>query len=155
MTASSVQVRLALDTDFDAILALLKQLALETMNVDSGHEPPDPRQRAAWSRILTQAGRSLLVAETDRVVGTADLLVVDNLTHDGMPWAIVENVVVDATRRGHGVGHALMGAVVERARAAGCYKVQLMSNEARVRAHAFYRSLGFVPNAEGFRLYLG
>jgi ribosomal protein S18 acetylase RimI-like enzyme len=66
----------------------------------------------------------------------------------------VENVVVAGDLRGCGIGSALMGHVIDIARAAGCYKVQLLSGSQRTGAHAFYRSLGMEPVAEGFKLYL-
>jgi GNAT superfamily N-acetyltransferase len=88
------------------------------------------------------------------VVGTADMVVVENLTHGGRPWVIVENVVVDEAHRGEGVGKALMAEVVDEARRRDCFKVQLLSLEHRLGAHAFYRSLGFGTMAQGFRLYL-
>jgi hypothetical protein len=50
-------------------------------------------------------------------------------------------------------------AVADRndAQMASCRKVQLLSHKRRADdgAHAFYRSLGFQPEPEGFRLYLG
>ena len=42
---------------------------------------------------------------------------------------------------------------VERARAAGCVRVQLTSNKERVDAHRFYERLGFRRSHEGFKLY--
>ena len=95
-----------------------------------------------------------MASVADSVVGTADLFVVANLTHGGMSWAIVENVVVDEKQRGTGVGGALMEEVVARSREVGCYKIQLLSRSHRVAAHAFYQHLGFEPSAIGFRLYL-
>ena len=46
--------------------------------------------------------------------------------------------------------------VLSDARAAGCHKVQLLTHKRHATdgAHDFYRSLGFVAEAEGFRLYL-
>src|SRR3954470_4055910 len=61
---------------------------------------------ATWGRILGDPNRTVLVAE-DRgefAVGTADVLIVPTLTHDGSPWALVENVVVDPEWRRRGVG---------------------------------------------------
>ena len=43
---------------------------------------------------------------------------------------------------------------VARARALGCYRVQLTSNTARPDAHRFYERLGFVPSHIGFKLPL-
>jgi GNAT superfamily N-acetyltransferase len=80
-------------------------------------------------------------------------VVVPNLTHRGEPWAIVENVIVASAARRTGVGRALMARLIELARAAGCYKLQLLSGKHRAEAHAFYRSMGLDAVAEGFKIY--
>lgn len=60
-----------------------------------------------------------------------------------------------ASRR-RGVAKALVERVLADARAAGCFKVQLLSHKRHATdgAHDLYRSLGFSAEAEGFRLYL-
>ena len=87
-------------------------------------------------------------------MGTADVLIVQNLTHGGASWAIIENVVVDSACQRQGVGSALIDEIVRRCSDAGCYKMQLLSNKQRAQAHDFYRSVGFEAVAEGFRRFL-
>ena len=73
-----------------------------------------------------------VVAEAGgRICGAATLIIVPNLTHQGRPYAIVENVVVDETQRGAGFGELLMRHAIEAARRAGCYKLSLTSNRRR------------------------
>jgi len=84
-------------------------------------------------------------------VGTADVLVVPNLTHGGAPWALVENVVVDPQWRRRGVGRALLKHAVRVADDAGCHKLQLTSSNHRDDAHRFSERLGFTATATGFR----
>jgi GNAT superfamily N-acetyltransferase len=148
---SPVAVRLATAADLEAVLGLYAELAAG----DPAREPPSLEDaRSLLGAALEQAGRSVLVADGDgAVLGTADLLVVTNLSHRGAPWAIVENVVVAEAARRRGVGRALMARAVELAEDAGCYKLQLLSMKHRTDAHAFYRSLGLQPLAEGFRIY--
>jgi GNAT superfamily N-acetyltransferase len=147
-----VQVREATSADLDAMLDLYRQLA-----ENRPESQPVPRTKAedVLAKIAAQSGRTLLVAVVeDIVVGTADLLLVSNLTHYGMAWAIVENVVVDQDWRRAGVGQALIEEIVRRCREESCYKIQLLSRKHRLAAHAFYKHLGFQSSAEGFRLYL-
>jgi len=87
-------------------------------------------------------------------MGTADMLIVPNMTHGGAPWAIIENVVVDSACRRHGVGSAWINAIARMCSDARCYKMQLLSNKQRTQAHDFYRSVGFEAVAEGFRRFL-
>ena len=96
-----------------------------------------------------------MVAEAGgRIAGSATLIIVPNLTHQGRPYAIVENVVVDQTQRGGGIGELLMRHAIEAAGRAGCYKLSLTSNRRREDAHRFYERLGFVATHEGYRLEL-
>ena len=152
VAGAAVRVRAAGEDDAGGLVHLYDQLAGDR---DEARPAGAADARALVARLQSQPDRALLVAEAGgAVVGTADVVVVDNLTHGGRPWAIVENVVVDERWRGLGVGHALMDEVVARARRRGCYKVQLLSRVERVDAHRFYEDLGFDRSAEGFRRYL-
>jgi GNAT superfamily N-acetyltransferase len=142
-----VEVRAALDGDLGDLLRLLRQL-----HPDYPGFPEVGPERIR--EIAGQAGRVLLVATmAGRVVGTADLLIIPNLSHGGLPHALVENVVVDEDVRSHGVGAALFEEIFERTEEARCYKVELVSLKHRRRAHAFYERLGFEAVAHGFRRY--
>lgn len=149
---SKFAVRPAVPGDLDALVSLYSQLVDDERalrpTVDSRHE-------RVLLDVIGDPSRHLLVGVLDEEsVGSVDLLIVANLTHGARPWAIVENVVVAYELRGCGIGSALMGHAIDLAREAGCYKVQLLSGRQRTGAHAFYRSLGMEPVAEGFKLYL-
>ena len=116
---------------------------------------PGAEVRRIFREIGSFTGMELIVAEdAGEVVGSTVLIIVPNLSHSGLPWAIVENVIVDQSRRGQGIGWDLMKYVEARAREAGCYKIGLSSDNSRKEAHEFYRSLGYKATAQGFRLYL-
>jgi GNAT superfamily N-acetyltransferase len=148
---SEIVVRAAEPDDLPALLALYAELTNGTPSAAAG----DPEtSRAALERVLTQTGRHLLVAMLDgRVVGTADLAIVPNITHRGTPWGIVENVVVASASRRRGAARALFSEIERIARCAGCHKVGLLSGKGRVAAHRFYGSVGYEPVSEGFKLY--
>jgi GNAT superfamily N-acetyltransferase len=142
-------VRLAAEQDVPRILELYDELTEEQHHLSLDDVQP------VFAEIVSTPGHELLVAEEDGVVvGTMVLLVVPNLSHGALPWAIVENMVVDSRYRHRGIGRLLMEYAITSARQAGCYKVQLLSNKKRREAHKFYRSLGFEASAYGFRLYL-
>lgn len=147
----SVLVRRARPADLDELLSLYQELA----DVRITAEPADrASSEALLAEILSDRMRQLAVAIVDgHLVGTADMLVVPNLTHHGKPWAVVENVVVARAVRRTGVGRKLMAYLIDVARAAGCYKLQLHSGKQRVEAHEFYRGLGLDAVAEGFKIY--
>ena len=94
---------------------------------------------------------AVYVAEEDgAVVGTFTLLLMDNLGHGGAPEGIVENVVVEASRRGRGIGAAMMRFAMTRCAESGCYKLALSSNLRREAAHRFYERLGFAQHGLSF-----
>jgi N-acetylglutamate synthase-like GNAT family acetyltransferase len=144
-----VTIRPATEADLPALLALYAELHPD----DPVLAPPVAAR--AWRDIEAQAGRDVLLAESEAVtVGTVDCTTLPNLTRGGRPFMLVENVVVTASRRRSGIGAALLDAAVALARKAGCYKIQLLSRDTRLDAHAFYAARGFQTVAKGYRLYL-
>jgi ribosomal protein S18 acetylase RimI-like enzyme len=57
--------------------------------------------------------------------------------------ARIEDVVVDETARGQGVGEALSRAAIDRAEAAGAKTVDLTSRPSREAANRLYQRMGF------------
>ena len=80
------------------------------------------------------------VAETGEIIGSLTLVLFRIPT--GLR-ARIEDVVVDESARGAGVGKALNLAAVERAAAEGAKSVDLTSSPVREAANELYLSLGF------------
>lgn len=78
-----------------------------------------------------------------RVVTTATLVLVPNLTRGGRPYGIIENVVTATDMRGRGHARAMLAHLVERARAANAYKVMLMTGRKDGATLRFYDGCGF------------
>jgi len=147
-------IRRATEADLPRIVELLSQLALGD-DRDSPVDPLPESYRAAFRQVEADPRQQLLVADVGgRVMATATLGIVANLSYRGRSWAFVEGLVVDRTARGRGYGEALVRYAIEEARRAGCYKVSLTSNKRRSEAHRFYEKLGFVATHEGFRILL-
>lgn len=150
MTLAELTIREAQDADLPAVLALYGQPDLDNGNILS---------LEAAKEIFAQFARyphyKLYVAERGgRIIATYALLIMDNLGHLGAPSAIAEDVVVDATSQGQGVGAAMMRHALAEARAARCYKLALSSNAKRIRAHEFYERLGFERHGYSFMVRL-
>ena len=144
-----LKVRTATEGDIPCILELYDKLTEGPSQLSSDYV------KRTFAQITATPGYELLVAEEDGlVVGTIVLLIVPNLSHGALPWAMVENVIVDGRYRRRGIGRQLMEYAINRSRQADCYKVQLLSNKKRRRAHKFYQELVFETSAHGFRLYL-
>ncbi|MFE9816822.1 GNAT family N-acetyltransferase [Streptomyces sp. NBC_00236] len=143
-----ITVRPAAENDLPALLALYGEL-----NPDDAPLPP-ASAHDVWQRITRQRGRTVLVADAaDTLAGTADCLVMPNLTRGGRAILFVENVVVAGTAQRRGVGRRLMDAAVHLAAAEGCYKVQLLAAD-DAYVHTFYEACGFDAAAQGFRRYI-
>jgi GNAT superfamily N-acetyltransferase len=114
-------------------------------------------QREAWSRMMGREGLTVYVAwSADDAIGTTALLVMPHITYSCRPTAFLESMYVREEHRRQGVARMMVERVLEDAREAGCYKVQLLTHKRHADdgAHAFYRSMGFDAEAEGFRRYL-
>ncbi|OGO23948.1 MAG: hypothetical protein A2Z28_02715 [Chloroflexi bacterium RBG_16_51_9] len=148
-------VRLAKESDIPRIIELYGDLVISTSSVETNRVPTAADYKRAFAEIRAAKGHELLVAEEEgRVVGTMMLFIMPNLSHGGLPWAGVENVMVDADYRRKGIGKLLMDYALAQAKKAGCYKLQLISDKTRTEAHKFYRALGYRASGHGFRLYL-
>lgn len=146
----TISIRAADSGDLPGVLALYAQPGM-----DDGRILSIAEAERLFARFARYPDYSLYVAEADRqIVGSFALLVMDNLGHLGAPSAIIEDVVVDPARQGHGIGRAMMDFAVARARAKRCYKMVLSSNSRRERAHAFYERLGFEHHGYSFQLLL-
>lgn len=68
----------------------------------------------------------------------------------------LEDLYVDESARGTGLGRALVNAAFERARARGCRRIELDVNEQNTAALAFYEQLGFTaePKPPGRTLFI-
>jgi len=147
-------VRAATEEDIPRILELYRELVITTSEAESSKVTSQGDYQRVFAEISASPGYELLVAEEQgEVAGSVVFLIVPNLSHGALPWALVENLVVDRRYQRKGLGRLLMEYAVARAKEAGCYKLVLDSNKKRREAHRFYSSLGFKASAHGFRLY--
>ena len=131
-------LRHATRDDLDALLALYAQL--------NPGDAPLARERAAaiLERILASEHFAIVAAtQDDAVVATCYLNVIPKLTRGGASYAVIENVVVDATRRGMGLGQAVVRFALAEAWRRGCYKTLLQTGSRDPRVHRFYEACGF------------
>jgi ribosomal protein S18 acetylase RimI-like enzyme len=148
-----IVIREATLSDLPRVVELIAQLYSDPAQEDFAAARASYER--AYAEIAGDPRQTLLVAETGgEIVGTLVLIIVPNLTRRGRPYAILENIVVDAERRSGGIGEALVRRAIEDAQAAGCHKVALMSRVERTEAHRFYGRLGFTLAHVGFRVDL-
>ena len=149
-----VTIRPATAADVPRIVELVDGITITSSTLQEGRHPTLDGYQRVFAEIEAAPGITLLVAdEAGETVGTVVLIVVPSLSHGGLPWAKVEHMVVVESLRGEGIGRQIMEYAIDRARQAGCYKIELTSDSRRPEAHRFYSSLGFEAAATGFRLY--
>ena len=108
--------------------------------LSSSSPPPsidDLSQMAADRNIVLFAARD---TDSGQIIGTLTLAFFRIPT--GLQ-ARIEDVIVDESARGSGIGEMLTNAAIERARAAGAKAVGLTSRPAREAANRLYLRLGF------------
>jgi GNAT superfamily N-acetyltransferase len=103
--------------------------------------------------IQTAHGYRFSLGDGDRELGRAFLYVMRNDLHSG-PFGLLEDVYVDESQRGVGLGTKLVQEVVSAAREAGCYKLTATSRTSRPKVHDLYRQLGFEDHGIEFRMDL-
>ena len=121
----------ATDELVQAFAGLIPQLS-------SSNPPPGREQLAA---IIAADACVLFVARVDgRIVGALTLATFPIPT-GVRAW--IEDVVVDGSARGRGVGEALNRAALDEARRRGARTVDLTSRPSRDAANRLYRRIGF------------
>lgn len=89
----------------------------------------------------------LLVAEDrGQVVSSVTLIIIENLTHNMRPYAVIENVVTHSDYRGRHYATNLMNKASEIAAEHGCYKIMLLTGSKRESTLSFYENCGFNKN---------
>lgn len=117
----------------DAFARLIPQLS-------SSSAPPDS---AALTAIVESPDSVLFVARVDDVIVGSLTLAFYRIPTGLKAW--IEDVVVDASARGHGVGEALNRAAIAEAAHRGAKNVSLTSRPSREAANRLYVRLGFEP----------
>lgn len=144
----NLQIQKACKSDLTSILNLYAE-----SDIDNGKKLDLTAAEKLFDKILSYPNFNVYVAlSNDKIIGTFELLIMDNLAHMGLSSAIVEDVVVHSDYRGQGVGKKMMQFAFEKCKKAGCYKMVLSSNIRRDRAHHFYESLGFEKHGYSFQI---
>jgi len=128
----------------DVMVAAMARLIPQLSN-----SSPAP-DAAALEAIVGSEASILLVAEDPGVEGESAILGSLTLAIFRIPTGLrawIEDVVVDGSARGRGVGEALNRAAMDRAREVGATTVDLTSRPSREAANRLYRRLGFEQRA--------
>jgi GNAT superfamily N-acetyltransferase len=99
----------------------------------------------------TAKGIRFSISGNGREIARAYLYVMTNDLHDA-PFGLLEDVFVDESHRGSGIGTALVKEVIAAADELGCYKLIATSRMSRPKVHELYQRLGFEQHGVEFRI---
>jgi ribosomal protein S18 acetylase RimI-like enzyme len=133
----------------------LKQTHLEQvvrlMQQISPYQPAVDTLELIWEQLESQKNViSLVVLNRDKVLGYGALLLERKVR--GGVMGHIEDIVIDPSFQGQGLGKSLVLALVEIARSKECYKVGLHCGPHNV---AFYEECGLVESGSSMQKILG
>ncbi|MFZ9308229.1 MAG: GNAT family N-acetyltransferase [Ilumatobacteraceae bacterium] len=94
------------------------------------------------AEMIAAESTTIFVATKEQEIVGLLTLVIFRIPTGVRAW--IEDVVVDESARGHGVGEALNRAALDDARRRGAKTVDLTSRPSRAAANRLYQRLGFV-----------
>lgn len=98
--------------------------------------------------------RVFVVEVNGRIVGTAQVIIYENLIRTPKRKAIVDSVIVDESMRGLNLGKQLLTHLIDYCKSLHVGKISLVSSYRRYVAYSFYRSMGFKDCGLGFEMDL-
>lgn len=138
-----MQIRDAEEGDLAAIAEIYNDAVAHTTAIWND-APVDAANRAAWLADRRRAGYPVLVAAdaAEGVLGYASFG--DFRPFDGYRLTVEHSVYVRSDLRGKGVGKALMGALIERARETGKHVMVAAIEAENASSIRLHENLGFV-----------
>ncbi len=131
--SDDVLVRRLEQADSESLIALYNELTFG---------PKTARMRRV-AAVMAHPGTRIYGAETQgRIIAMVTLHILPNVTYDGRPYALIENVATAEEFRKRGIGRSVMQAAIDAAWAEDAYKIMLMTGQKR-GARGFYEVLGF------------
>ena len=114
----------------------------------TNYPPTEEQDITKWRTMLAKFASDplyhVLVGEVEgRVVSSVTLIIIENLTHNLCPYALIENVVTHYDFRGQHYATALMDEASRIAEDAGCYKIMLFTGSKKDTTLRFYENCGF------------
>ena len=153
-------IRFAKNADIPALIRLLKQVGRIHYEgrPDIFRADAQKYDETALEALLQEQNRPILVAEEDdRVLGYA-FCVIQNTVGDpvlqDVKTVYIDDLCVEETCRGGGVGKALYNAVLDYAREIGAYNVTLNVWAKNESALKFYEKMGLMPQKYGMETIL-
>jgi len=136
----TAKIRSATPDDIPRLCELLAILFAQ----EADFVPDQQKQARGLSLIIGNAeiGRVYCAVHSNAIVGMVSILFTVS-TAEGGRAAWLEDMVVDPDWRGQGIGRQLLDHAITEAKAAGCLRVTLLTDQTNEAAMRFYRRAGF------------
>lgn len=114
----------------------------------TAYPPTEEQDMDVWADLLDKFEKDenvylLVVEENEKVVSSVQMAIIESLTHNVRPFAVIENVVTHIDYRNKGYASALLEKASEIAKERRCYKVFLETGSNKESTLNFYRKNGF------------
>ena len=155
-----MQIRFAKLDDIPAMIRLLKQVGRVHYEgrPDIFRADAQKYDEAALEMLLQDKNRPILVAEVENSVVGYAFCVLQNTVGDPVLQdkltVYIDDLCVEETCRGAGVGKALYQAVLAYAKELGAYNVTLNVWAENKSALKFYEKMGLMPQKYGMEIVL-
>lgn len=107
-------------------------------------EQTDERTIKIWNRMITDPFYHIIVAEEDgKIVSTCSCIIIQSLTYEHRPYAIVDNIVTRSEYRAQGLATACLQEAKRIAEDEGCFRMMLATTSKLESTHRFYEKLGY------------
>ena len=107
-------------------------------------EQTDERTIKIWNRMITDPFYHIIVAEEDgKIVSTCSCIIIQSLTYEHRPYAIVDNIVTRSEYRAQGLATACLQEARRIAEDEGCFRMMLATTSKLESTHRFYEKLGY------------
>ena len=104
-------------------------------------------------KIVKASGVKFFVKKEGKEVARAFLYIMNNDLKKE-PFGLLEDLFVDESLRGQGIGTELLKMVIDEAKKLGCYKLVGTSRHERESVHKMYEKIGFKKFGIEFKMYL-
>ena len=155
-----MQIRFAKNADIPAMIRLLKQVGRVHYEgrPDIFRADAQKYDESALTALLQDKNRPILVAEVENSVVGYAFCVLQNTVGDPVLQdkltVYIDDLCVEETCRGAGVGKALYQAVLAYAKELGAYNVTLNVWAENKSALKFYEKMGLMPQKYGMEIVL-
>ena len=103
------------------------------------------------SRNIDAQGIKFFIIQDGKEIARSFLYILKNDLHN-QPFSFLEDVFVDESCRGQGLGTKIVEEVIKTAKEKGCYKLICTSRHEKEKVHDLYSKLGFKNRGLEFRI---